>query len=167
MTFFWEKNSIFRAHISHDLFKVINQFFRIFPFFSQIFRVFTMLNVVYDPCLTRKTHFSYSVHTFGRIRQHYFSKYWGDGFMGVPHLKFWTGPSHPVPPRSPPLLILSANTKSVTTVPFYPFYWRRRLLLHPGASILEVGAEGGRGDSRGSWTGREILLYLIMYRKYT
>src|SRR6218665_2651674 len=73
----------------------------------------------------------------------------------------------PSPPRSPPLLILSANTKSVTTVPFYPFYWRRRLLLHPGASILEVGAEGGRGDSRGSWTGREILLYLIiMYRKY-
>src|SRR6218665_3640288 len=51
----------------------------------------------------------------------------------------------------------------------------KRLLSHcyPGASIL--GAEGrdpqilGRvvaGGSLESWTGREILLYLIMYRKY-
>src|SRR6218665_3067628 len=47
----------------------------------------------------------------------------------------------------------------------------KRLLSHcyPGASILE--AEGrdpqilGRGSLE-SWTGREILLYLIMYRKY-
>src|SRR6218665_2916466 len=57
------------------------------------------------------------------------------------------------------------------------FSWKR-LLSHcyPGASIL--GAEGrdlqilGRGSLGGSqggslesWTGREILLYLIMYRK--
>src|SRR6218665_3905036 len=55
----------------------------------------------------------------------------------------------------------------------------KRLLSHcyPGASIL--GAEGrdppnlGRGAQGGSqggaletWTGREILFYLIMYRKY-
>src|SRR6218665_2240362 len=59
----------------------------------------------------------------------------------------------------------------------------KRLLFHcyPGASIL--GAEGheppdfgqgGRREGAGrvaggsleSWTGREILLYLIMYRKY-
>src|SRR6218665_3644463 len=56
----------------------------------------------------------------------------------------------------------------------------KKLLSHcyPGASIL--GAEGrnpeilgrvvaGRVRRRGSlesWTGREILLYLIMYRKY-
>src|SRR6218665_3652120 len=34
--------------------------------------------------------FVYSVRTFARIRQHYFSKYWGDGYMGRPHhLKFW------------------------------------------------------------------------------
>src|SRR6218665_1482896 len=42
-------------------FLVIDQIFRIFPFFSQIFRVFTMLNVAiaynYDPFLTRKTPF--------------------------------------------------------------------------------------------------------------
>src|SRR6218665_2564023 len=29
-------------------------------------------------------HLFYSVHTFARIRQHYFSKYWGDGCMGGP-----------------------------------------------------------------------------------
>jgi len=29
--------------------------------------------------------------------KHYFSKYWGDGCMGRPHLKFW-GDRPPVPP---------------------------------------------------------------------
>src|SRR6218665_3785482 len=58
----------------------------------------------------------------------------------------------------------------------------KRLLSHcyPGASILGtecrdphilgrgscVGRREGRRGSLGSWTGREILLYLIMYRKY-
>ena len=66
-----------------------------------IFRIFTVLNVLYDPFFTRKTTiseknslmtpFSYSVRTFPRIRQHYFSKYWGDGCMGRPHLNFWGG----------------------------------------------------------------------------
>src|SRR6218665_2766592 len=36
-------------------FLVIDQVFRIFPFFSQIFRIFTMLNVVYDP--HKKNHY--------------------------------------------------------------------------------------------------------------
>ena len=50
---FFRKNiSIFTAKISDDLFLVIDQIFRIFPFFSQIFRIFTMLNAVYDPFLT-------------------------------------------------------------------------------------------------------------------
>ena len=35
-------------------FLVINLVLRIFPFFSHIFRMFTMLNVVYDHFLTRK-----------------------------------------------------------------------------------------------------------------
>src|SRR6218665_478611 len=35
----------------------------------------------------------YSVRTFARIRQHNFTKYWGDGCMGRPHLKFWGRPS--------------------------------------------------------------------------
>jgi len=34
---------------------------------------------------------------FARIRQHYFSKYWEDGYMGRPHLKFWgTTPQSPL-----------------------------------------------------------------------
>src|SRR6218665_2767561 len=38
-------------------FLVIDLALRIFPFFSHIFRMFTMLNVVYDHFLTRKTQF--------------------------------------------------------------------------------------------------------------
>src|SRR6218665_2506030 len=49
------KISIFRVKISDDLFLVIDLVLRIFPFFSHIFRMFTMLNVVYDHFLTRKT----------------------------------------------------------------------------------------------------------------
>src|SRR6218665_3216861 len=84
--------------------KFLMTFFSHRPGFSDflfLFPDFTMLNVVYDPFLTRKTPFFYSVHTFARIRQPYFSKYWGDGCMGRPHLKFEGRP--PVPPRSPPL----------------------------------------------------------------
>src|SRR6218665_1168195 len=57
--------------------KFLMTFFGIFPFFSQIFRIFAMLNVVYDPFLTRKTTISekksfmttffYSVFTFAPI----------------------------------------------------------------------------------------------------
>ena len=93
-------------------FLVIDQVFRIFPFFPQIFRIFAVLNVVYDPFLTRKTTISeknslmtpffYSVRTFARIGQHYFSKYWGDGCMGRPsHLKFGgASPQSPLGLRS-------------------------------------------------------------------
>jgi len=55
--FFSEKISIFTDKISDDLFLIIDQVFRIFPFFSRIFCIFTMLNVVSDPFLTRKTSF--------------------------------------------------------------------------------------------------------------
>ena len=65
----------------------------------QILRFFTVLNVVYDPFFTGKTTilennslirpFSYSVHPFARVRQHYFSKYWGGtNAWAVLHLKF-------------------------------------------------------------------------------
>src|SRR6218665_1748181 len=47
--------TFFLGKISDDLFLVIDQVFRIFPFFSQIVLIFTVLNVVYDPFLTRKT----------------------------------------------------------------------------------------------------------------
>jgi len=56
------------------------------------------------------THFFYSVPTFARIRQHYFSKY-ADAWA-VPHLKFLGGPSPPVPPRSPPLGIRTVLAKT-------------------------------------------------------
>ena len=87
-------------------FLVIDLVLAIFPFFSQTFRIFTLLNVVYDPFLTRKTPFKNSVHTFTRIQQHYvyFSKYWGDQCMGRPPPQiFWGRP--PVPPRSLPLWV--------------------------------------------------------------
>src|SRR6218665_3238686 len=106
MTFFPGKISILRPKISDDFFLVIDQVF-------QILRLFTVLNVVYDPFFTRKTTISkknslirpffHSVRTFARIRQHYFSKYWGPMHGPSPHLKFW-GDRPPVPPRSPPLL---------------------------------------------------------------
>ena len=38
-------------------FLIIDLILRIFPFFSHIFRMFTMLNVVYDHFLTRKPPF--------------------------------------------------------------------------------------------------------------
>src|SRR6218665_2572264 len=91
------KISIFRVKISNDFFLVIDLVLRIFPFFSHIFRMFTILNVVYDNFLTRKPPFSHSVHTFTHIRQHYFSKYWGTNAWAAPHLPFWGGAS----PQSP------------------------------------------------------------------
>ena len=74
-----------RTKISDDLFLVIDQVFK-------ILRFFTVLNVVYDPFFTTKTTISeknslirpffYSVRTFARIRQHYFSKCWGGPMHG-------------------------------------------------------------------------------------
>jgi len=97
MTLFSGKNSYFHGKISDNLFfLVIHQVFWIFSFFYQIFRIFPMFNVV------KLTSF-YSFHTFPRIRQDYFSKYWGDRCMGHPRLKFFGG-RPPSPPRSRPLL---------------------------------------------------------------
>src|SRR6218665_1268024 len=45
----------------------------------------------------------YSVHPFAHIRQHYFSKYWGDQCMGRPPTSNFLGAVPPVP-RSPPLV---------------------------------------------------------------
>ena len=47
--------------------------------------------------------FFYSVRTFARIRQHYFSKYWGVGCMGRPHTSIFWGTVPQEIPRSPPL----------------------------------------------------------------
>src|SRR6218665_3418113 len=85
------------------LFLVIDLVLRIFPFFSHIFRMFTMLNVVYDHFLTRKTQF-FTLFMLSRTSDNTTSllKILG-GPMRSPHLKFLEG-RPPVPPRSPPLL---------------------------------------------------------------
>src|SRR6218665_2224051 len=98
MTFFGQKMSIFAAKISDDLFLVIDQIFRIFPFFSQIFSIFAMLNVIFCPIITGKPPFFYSAHTFTRIQQHYFSKYWEDQCMGRPPTSNFGGDRPPSPP---------------------------------------------------------------------
>src|SRR6218665_2147046 len=102
MTFFSEKISIFRAKISDDIFLVIDLVFRMFPFFSQIFRIFTMLNVVYHPFLTRKTPF-FTLFLLSRTYDDTTSQnIGGTNAWAVPHLKFFWEPS----PRSPPCYLL-------------------------------------------------------------
>src|SRR6218665_1067252 len=46
---------------------------------------------------SREKHLFYSVHTLTRIRQHYFSKYWGDQCMGRPPTSNFLGDRPPVP----------------------------------------------------------------------
>src|SRR6218665_3102954 len=104
MMFFSEKISIFTVEISDDLFLVVDLFFRIFPFFSQIFRIFTLLNVVYDPFLTRKNTISEnnSFMTLSRVSDNTTQNIVGDGCMGRPTSTFGED-RPPSPPRSPPL----------------------------------------------------------------
>src|SRR6218665_2227958 len=86
-------------------FLVIDLVLRIFPFFSHIFRMFTMLNVVYDHFLTRKHNFSLCS-CFHAHPTTLLLKILGDQCMGGPPTSNFGGPSPPVPPRSPPLPIL-------------------------------------------------------------
>src|SRR6218665_1905250 len=113
--FLRKKIPIFTAEISDDHFLNHRPDFSDFPL---IFRIFTMLNVVYDPFLTRKTTISeknsfmtlfYSGRTFARIRQHYFSKYWGDGCMGRTPTSNFGGPSPQSPLGLPPGLCVRAR----------------------------------------------------------
>src|SRR6218665_1653545 len=91
------KISIFRVKISDDLFLVIDLGLWIFPFFSHIFRMFTMLNVVYDHFLTRKPPF-FTLFILSRTSDNTTSQNIGrTNVWAVPHLKFWRGPS----PQSP------------------------------------------------------------------
>src|SRR6218665_1025550 len=108
MTYFSEKFPFSGQTFLTTFFLVIDQVFRIFPFFfPQIFRIFTMLNVVYDPFLTRKTHFFYSVHTFTYIQQHYTSQnIGGTDAWAVPPPQI-LGDRPPSSPRSPPMVTMS------------------------------------------------------------
>ena len=106
-----------KFHFWWPLFLVSDQDFRIFHFFSQIFRIFTMLNVVLSymtlssqgkPLFQKRIplwQLFYSVRTFARIWQHYFSKYWGDRCMSRPQPQIVLGDRPPSPPRSPPLCL--------------------------------------------------------------
>src|SRR6218665_1662779 len=92
------KISIFRVKISDDLFLVIDLVL------SHIFRMFTMLNVVYDHFLTRKTQF-FTLFMLSRTSDNTTSQnIGGDQCMGgPPHLKFWGDRPPQSPPRSSPL----------------------------------------------------------------
>src|SRR6218665_2143993 len=113
MTAFSETISILAAKIADDLFLVIDQVFRISPFFlSQIFRIFTMFNVVYVyyPFLTRKTtsseknsfiwHLFFTLFVLSRASDNITSQnIGGDGCMGRPPPQILAGQSN----RSQPM----------------------------------------------------------------
>src|SRR6218665_57364 len=89
---------------------VIDLVLRIFPFFSHIFRMFTMLNVAYDHFLTRKPPF-FTLFILSRTSDNTASQNIGGGdqCMGRPPTSnFGGGTVPPVPPRSPPLHVSTA-----------------------------------------------------------
>src|SRR6218665_3430825 len=89
-------------------FLVIDLVLRIFPFFSHIFRMFTMLNVVYDHFLIRKTQF-FTLFMLSRTSDNTTSQNIGrDQCMGGPPTSNFGGTVPPVPPRSPPLTLALA-----------------------------------------------------------
>src|SRR6218665_433060 len=100
----FQNNSIFTPKNSSDnLFLVIDQLFLISPFSFQIVRVFTVLNVVYDPFFTRKTtaseknsltrHFFFTLFVLLRASDNNTSQNIGEtDAWASPHLKFG-GPS--------------------------------------------------------------------------
>src|SRR6218665_828880 len=94
MSAFWAKN----VHFSRPKFLVTflshRPDFSDFPFLFQDFLYLYYVKCIYMTLPRKKDHyfrkeflydtFFYSLRTFARIRQHYFSKYWGDGCMGRP-----------------------------------------------------------------------------------
>src|SRR6218665_84258 len=81
------KNCIFMAKSSDDLFSHpagFSDFSFLFPHFPYL--CYVKCRIPSFP--HNKKHLFYFVHTFARIRQHYFSKYWGTSAWADPHLKF-------------------------------------------------------------------------------
>src|SRR6218665_389597 len=113
MTIFSDKFSIFMPKNSDDPFLVIDQVFQIFPFVFQILRIFTLLNVVYDPFFTRKSAISennslttpfFTLFVLSRASDNTTSpNIEGTDAWAVPTSNFG-GTVPPVPPRSPPLI---------------------------------------------------------------
>src|SRR6218665_2280773 len=93
-------------------FLVIDLVLRIFPFFSHIFRMFTMLNVVYDHFLIRKTQF-FTLFMLSRTSDNTTSKNIGGANGPPPKIG---GDRPPVPPRSPPLRTRTFVIKKLTYV---------------------------------------------------
>ena len=93
LTFFQKKIPFSRPKFLMTFSLITDQVFRIFTFFSQFSVSFTMLNGMsymtlssQEPLFQERIplwHLFYSVRTFARIRQDYFSKYWGDGCRDV------------------------------------------------------------------------------------
>jgi len=111
MTFFM-KNIHFHAHNFWWPFLVIKHGFRIFSIFLQIFRItlFSREKPLFSKNNSLITPFLYYLRAFARIRQKLLLKILGGRMHGPsPHLKFFGGPSPPVPLyRSPPV---SGKTK--------------------------------------------------------
>src|SRR6218665_3327532 len=92
----------------------MDQVFPIFPFFSQIFRMF---NVVYDPFLTRKTPF-FTLFILSRASDNTTSQnIGGTDAWAVPPPQIW-GPS-PSPSSSPPLYTSTTINNSIVIKYFY------------------------------------------------
>src|SRR6218665_2513495 len=83
--------------------------------------------LIYDICFHKKNHYFrkeflydpfFTLRTLARIRQHYFSKYWGDGCMGrpPPQMFFLGG----VPPRSTPLMSRLLRRDRGLLLPSFP-----------------------------------------------
>ena len=110
---FLGKNFYFQVQHFWRPFLVIDQVFRIFPFFLRFYVSCTMLNVVYDPFLTRTTTISennsfmtpfFTLFVLSRASDNntsqnttlYFSKYWGtDARATPPHILGGPSPSSP------------------------------------------------------------------------
>src|SRR6218665_1607579 len=102
MTIFSETISIFAQKISDYLFLV--RFFRIFPLFSPIFRIFALLKVVHDSFLTRKTPI-FTLFMLSRTSDNTTSQnIGGANAWAVPPPQTLGRTVPPVPPRFPPLL---------------------------------------------------------------
>src|SRR6218665_1638501 len=93
----FRKNFHFQGKISDDLFLVIDLVLRIFPLFSHIFRMFTMLNVVYDHFLTRKPQF-FTLFILSRTSDNTASQnIGGTNAWGVPPPQIFGGTVRPSP----------------------------------------------------------------------
>src|SRR6218665_3967239 len=120
------------------LFLVIDLVLRIFPFFSHIFRIFTMLNVVYDHFLTRKPSF-FTLFILSRTSDKTTSQnIGGTNAWAVPPTSNFGGTVPPSPPRSPPLR---------------PFLWRpfkstntQRRSRHSTDTVSEFHAEAPQAN---------------------